>query len=29
MDYRPPPTDTDDALYGELAVFQEVNIFAQ
>lgn len=29
MDYRPPPTGTDDALYDELAVFQEVNILPQ
>ena len=29
MDYRPPPTGTDDAICDELAVFQEVNILPQ
>ncbi len=28
-DYRPPPTGTDDAVYDELAVFQESNILPQ
>ncbi|CAF1650480.1 unnamed protein product [Adineta ricciae] len=29
MDYRPPPTGTDDAIYDELVVFQEPSILPQ